>query len=163
MPTINEIAQTVGFRGPSSRRVAEPNRVRQPVIDNAGLSKRKVTTSVDAYVSGKYVMRDGRSLEVIQRYTIIVSYTAASQQRTLEQIRQRIMDDFTSKYGTLNISTVYIRDLPAAPVVQPAQDTEFYTGSEEWKRTIKRASFDIQTEREKMTRNVTSIKRKYGI
>ena len=115
MVSIKELAQTVGFKGPSNRRIAEPSSVKTLTpIDNAIPGQATIRTSVDCYVSGQYVSQKGaRSIEVTQRYTIFVAYSKSTQLATMNQVRDRILQDFQGRYGsTFNISNVFVQNLP---------------------------------------------------
>ena len=115
MPSqIQELANTVGFRGTPNNRIAEPSQIQTlPVIDNAVPTQSNIRTSVDCYVSGQYVTRNGKVTEVTQRYTIFVAYSKATQMQTMQQIRDRITSDFQAKYGkTFNVTNVYIPTIP---------------------------------------------------
>ncbi|MBR9700409.1 hypothetical protein GOV11_00920 [Candidatus Woesearchaeota archaeon] len=170
MPSIQDIARSTGFRGSTSRRVAEPRQVSNlPVIDNSDPTESKggmVSTSIDCYVAGTYLGKKGQRMEVVQRYQIFVRYSGSTQLATMEQIRSRITQDYAEKYGQMNITTVYVPELIApikAPKFKEPEAMEFYRGSEEWRTRIQRAAYDIGTEKEKADRNIGNIRRKYGI
>ena len=167
--SIKEIANQTGFRGPVSHRRADPIDVRSlPVIDNADAFNKAVRTSVDCYVSGQYVQRNGRVLEVTQRYTIYVSYTKETQYGTMQQVRDRIARDFQEKYGnTFNISNIYVPNLPI-PMQEPRAevgDEQMYGGTDLFRQMTKyeKARYDIGTERLKADVNIESIKKRYGL
>lgn len=166
MVSIRELASSVGFKGTPSNRTAEPQVNRNlPVIDNSrGSSGPKISTSIDCYVSGEYVSRSGSRMAVIQRYSIFVSYGQDTQAATMQQVRARISQDFSAKYGaTFNVAHVHVPDL-LTPLRAPTADAEqFYRGSEEWRLRIARASFDIGTERTKVTKNISRIRRRYDL
>jgi hypothetical protein len=166
MPTIKEIAQTTGFRGAAGNRQAEAQRRTDlPVIDNSDPTSRRanISTSVDCFVAGEYVGAKGQRMQITQRYTIFVSYSQQTQAVTMQQVRTRIAQDFQTRFNQFNMTTVHVPDL-FAPVRAPEPEAEqFYRGSEEWRLRIARSSFDIGTEREKASRNVTNIRRRYGL
>lgn len=166
MVTIRELASSAGFKGTSNNRTAEPQVNRNlPVIDNArGVAGPKISTSIDCYVSGEYVSRKGQRMVVVQRYSIFVSYGQSTQAQTMQQVRGRIVQDFSEKYGMqFNVANVHVPDL-LTPERAPTADAEqFYRGSEEWRLRIARASFDIGTERSKVTKNVNNIRRRYDL
>jgi hypothetical protein len=166
MVTIRELAANVGFKGTSYNRTAEPQIQRNlPVIDNArGSAGPKISTSIDCYVSGEYVSGKGQRMAVIQRYSIFVSYGQDTQAATMQQVRARISQDFSERYGgTFNVAHVHVPDL-LTPQRAPTADAEqFYRGSEEWRLRIARASFDIGTERSKITKNISNIRRRYDL
>lgn len=163
MPTVADIARNVGFRGSTSMRSAQPQEVRDlPVIDNGDPLRvdKNVSTSIDCYVAGTYVGHKGQRLEVVQRYTIYVRYSADSQFATMQQIRARITDDFNARYGQFALSNVFVPELQ----VPVSADPEFlYSGRSMWASRIQRASYDIEGEREKAGYNIEKIRRKYGL
>lgn len=167
--SIKEIANQTGFRGPISHRRAEPMDVRTlPVIDNADSFNKSVRTSVDCYVSGQYVQRNGRVLEVTQRYTVYVSYTKESQYGTMQQVRDRIARDFQEKYGNnFNISNIYVPTLPVpvGGIEKEPGEEQMYGGSRMFRDMTKfeKARYDIGTERLKAGINIESIKKRYGL
>ena len=166
MASIGEIAATVGWKGTSSNRTAEPQVNRNlPVIDNGtGSAGKTISTSIDCYVSGEYVSRKGQRMAVIQRYSIFVRYGPDTQAATMQQVRGRISQDFSEKYGAqFNVAHVHVPDL-LTPVEAPTAEAEqFYRGSEEWRLRIARASFDIGTEGVKAKKNITNIRRRYDL
>lgn len=172
MATIREISDRVGFRGNPAHRTASPSDIRTlPVIDNSNRYASNVRTSIDCYVSGQYVQRNGRVLEVTQRYTIFIAYNRETQNATLQQLRDRVMMDFHERYGQFNISTVYVPDLPVpkqtvVPGVRPgeAAPMEFYHGSEMFRGMTRyeRMRFESGTEREKAELNIRSVRKRYG-
>lgn len=174
MATVKEIADQVGFRGGSpTHRIAEPSTVRTlPVIDNSNPYASNVRTSIDCYVSGQYVQRNGRILEVTQRYTIFIAYDRESQPATMQQVRDRVLSDFQDKYGgQFNVSSVFVPDMPVpratlVPGVPSGAQApmEFYWGSQMFRDMTKyeKLRFDVGTEREKASTNIASIKRRYG-
>jgi hypothetical protein len=163
MPTVADIARSTGFRGSAAMRSAQPPEVRDlPVIDNGDpvQSDKNVSTSVDCYVAGHYIGGKGQRLEVVQRYTIYVRYSADSQFQTMQQIRSRIMDDFNARYGQFALSNIYVPELQAPVSAMP----EFtYAGRDAWSARIQRASYDIQGEREKSRYNIEKIRRRYDL
>lgn len=166
MPTIKEIAATTGFRGTSSRRTAEPvvDTKLSSVDVSSPADKNTISTSIDCYVAGEYIGRKGNSLEVRQRYQIFVKYGSSSQIQAMEQVRTRIMDDFSNRFGQFNITSVYVEPLsPVQAMPDPADDMQLYDGRDVWRTAIARASFEIGTEEEKAKRNITNIKRRYNL
>lgn len=171
---IQEIAQTVGFRGTPNHRIAEPSTVHTlPVVDNALPTQSNVRTSVDCYVAGQYVHRSGKVIEVTQRYSIFVSYSRGTQMMTMAQIRDRITNDFQEKYGTgFNITNAFIPGLPV-PKEQEIEgigkgDVEplsMYRGSDMFRgmTRFERARYEIGTQREIAKLNIESIKKRYGV
>lgn len=165
--SVKEIAQQVGFKGPAHHRRAEPVEERNlPVIDNSDNFNQVMRTSIDCYVAGQYTQRDGRMLEVTQRYTIFVAYTSQTQQQTMTQVRDKLAQDFQEKYGgTFNISNIYVPMLSApAPSVEPGAE-QMYGGSDMFREMTRfeKARYDIGTERLKADTNIESIKKRYGL
>lgn len=171
MSQIGEIARTVGFKGTPTHRIAEPSTVRTlAVVDNTDpTSQANVRTSVDCYVSGTYISRNGKQFEVTQRYTIFVAYSKATQAQTMTQARDRIMGDFQARYGsTFNVSSVYVPPLivPTGPipgVQEGAAPAELYMGSRLYKQmtAYEKQRYDVGTERQKSRVNIESIRKRY--
>lgn len=171
MPSIREIASSVGFRGTPNQKVAEPSIDRsQPVIDNSDPTSPNLRTSIDCYVTGQYVGPKGKVLEVHQRYTLYVSYSKRTHAQTMAQARDRILADFQSKYGrNFNVANVYVPPLvvPQADAVVSkgsVEDVGFYYGTGLFRGMTKteRYSYDVTTERSKYSTNVKSVKGRYG-
>ncbi len=171
---IQEIANTVGFRGTPNHRIAEPSTVHTlPVVDNALPTQSNVRTSVDCYVSGQYVHRTGKVIEVTQRYTIFVSYAKGTQMQTMNQVRDRISSDFQAKYGTsFNITNAFVPGLPVPRSKEiegigrgVAEPLEMYRGSEMFRDMTRheRARYEIGTQKEMARTNIESIKDRYGL
>ena len=166
---ISVLSNTTGFRAVNARdRHAEPSSVRTlPVIDNSLPNGKNIRTSVDCYVSGQYVQRNGKSLSVTQRYSIFVSYGRETQVNTLKEVRERVASDFQERYGgTFNITTVFVPDLKT-PVDVPlyGEDIGLYGGSALFKRQLgnyEKMRLEVGTERLKDRMNVQSIRRRYG-
>jgi hypothetical protein len=139
-----------------------------------------VHTSVDCYVSGEYVGKNGKVLAVRQRYTIFVSYSRATQPQALGQVRNEIMKHFQSKYGSsFNVTNV---DVDARGMPIPASNAmgqmfgntdagpgqiapaEFYWGSGMFRAMTRfeRLRYDIGTTKEIAKVNIKSLKERYG-
>ena len=166
--TIRDLAQQVGWRGPAMHRTAEPSGISTlPVIDNASrISNRgNMRTSIDCYVSGQYVQRNGKVMEVTQRYTMFVAYDGESQQATMTQVRDQIMKDFQEKYGrTFNVTNVWVQPL-GAPVETRSMDPEqYYGGTPQFKEMTKyeKYRYEIGTQKEISKTNIQSIRKRYG-
>jgi hypothetical protein len=160
---ISDLARNVGFKGNSGFRVAEPHNVTTlPVIDNTVPGSPNIRTSVDTYVHGQYIGKNGQIHEVRQRYTIFVSYGGATQNQTMEQTRSVIASDFSNRYGrTFNITSVFVPMLRSAP--DAAEDMQFYGGSRTFKGRFDRVKWELDTERAKFSTNTTNIKRRYSL
>jgi len=168
--TIKELAASVGFKGPAHKRVAEPSSVKTlSPIDNSVPGQATIRTSVDCYVSGQYVQKQGKSVEVTQRYTIYVAYSKETQLATMNKIRDTIMNDFQAKYGgTFNINNVFVQTLPVpvkkdVPVKDEAQPLEMYQGSGLFRdmTRVERARYEIGSQRTQSRLNIESIKKRY--
>ena len=169
---IAEIAQTQGWRGTPNHKISEPSHVSTlPVIDNSVPYQSNVRTSVDCYVSGSYVTRNGKTFEVTQRYTIFVAYSRETQAATMTQVRARIVDDFQAKYGrTFNVTNAFVPGLPV-----PKADTfggippggvaplELYKGTDMFKSMMayEKARFEVAGEHLKAKTNIQSIRQRY--
>jgi hypothetical protein len=170
---ISEIADTTGWKGGGGTKYAEPAQVRTlPVVDNSHPYASNVRTSVDCYVSGSYITKNGRAFEVTQRYTIFISYNKETQAQTMNQVRQRIVGDFQAKYGrTFNVTNVYIPQLPipkvdVLPGLKPGGDIpmEMYFGSGFFRNMSRyeRLRSEVGTEKIKAKTNIQSVRKRYG-
>ena len=171
MVSIRDLAQTVGFRGPSNRRTAEPSSIKSLTpIDNEVPGEATIRTSVDCYVSGQYVHKRGKTVEVTQRYTIWVTYSSSTQLQTMNQARDRIMMDFQQRYGgTFNISNVFVAQIPVPMNIKElpkpdAEPMEMYGGSAMFRSMTRaeRARYEIGTQRTQSRLNIQSIKKRYN-
>jgi len=171
---IGEIAQTVGFTGGTpSHRLAEPSSVQTlPVIDNSLPNQPNVRTSVDCYVSGQYVQRNGKVMEVTQRYTIYVAYAHSTQMQTMSQVRDRIVGDFEARYGrTFNVTNAFVPGLPVpkpqVPGVAPGQTVpmELYGGTDMFREMSRyeKARYEVGGEHLKEETNIRNIRKRYGL
>jgi hypothetical protein len=153
---IRELATSVGFKSTNSyySKKAEPSAIKNlPVIDNTVPAQKNVNTSVDCYVSGQYVQTNGKTIEVTQRYTVFVAYSAETQAQTMTELKARITSDFESRYGgAFSIIDVDIPSLPRPVPDEPklgADPLEMYRGSSLFKDIAKfeklRVQFDNET------------------
>jgi len=171
---IQEIANNVGFKGTPQHRIAEPSTVHTlPVVDNSVMTQSNVRTSVDCYVSGQYVHRTGKVIEVTQRYSIFVAYSKGTQMQTMAQIRDRITNDFHAKYGTsFNVTNAFVPGIPV-PKDKELEGTprgeagplEMYRGSDMFREMTRyeKSRYEIGTQREMAKMNIKSIKDRYGV
>ena len=172
MVSIKELADNTGFKGSNYHKIAEPTDVRNlPVIDNTSrFSKSNVRTSIDCYVAGQYVQRNGKIIEVMQRYSVFISYNQDTQYETLSEARKRIIDDFDAKYGrNFNVTTVFVPAVPAPATDLPQEqgqvtDLQFYGGSKLFRGMTKyeRYRYDVGTEKDVHETNLDNIKKRYG-
>ena len=171
MATIRELASSGLFRGTTQHRVAEPSVHRQLTpIDNAEPTGPNIRTSVDVYVSGQYLGKKGKIVEIIQRYSVYVAYGRNTQARTMSQVRETVLNDFQSEYGgQFNVSNVRIGDLPfprAEGVVMPDEvaPMEFYVGSGAFRDATRtqRIRWEIGSQKNIARTNIGSIRRRYG-
>jgi hypothetical protein len=173
MSDIRQLANEVGFKGTPNHRIAEPSSVRTlPVIDNSVPTQSNVRTSVDCYVSGQYVQKNGKVTEVTQRYTIFVAYSNQTQMQTMQQVRDRIISDFEAKYGkTFNVTNTFVPGLPVPQKDLPGTGAggvaplEMYRGSDMFREMTRheRARYDIGTQKKQATVNIGNIKTRYGV
>ena len=174
---MRELATTVGFKGGTqNHKIAEPGINRQlPVIDQSDPTLPNVRTSVDVYVSGQYLGPKGKTVEVVQRYTIFVSYSKRTQQQAMQQVREQALSDFQSKYGSyFNVSNVRVSDGPS-PMDQAAMQgampqgagpapAQFYWGSGIFRDMTRseKERYDIGTQKSIARENIGSIKKRFG-
>ena len=165
MVTINELARSVGFKGQANHKIAEPNSIRTlPIIDNRVPTRKNVNTSIDCYVSGQYVQRNGKIIEVTQRYSIFVAYSSDTQRQTMQEVNTRIVGDFEARYGTtFNVTTVHVPALPI-PIEDKGEPLEMYGGSGMFREMSRYEHMrtDIFTEHLKERTNIRSIRKRYG-
>ena len=170
---ISELATSVGFKGTAQHKIAEPSSVSSlQSIDNSVQTQSNIRTSVDCYVSGQYVQRNGKIIEVTQRYTIFVAYSKETQMQTMTQVRSRIIQDFEARYGNaFNVSTVYVPQIPVPKTAVldgstpgDVQSAGFYKGTDMFREMTKyeKMRYDVGGEREKSTTNIRSIRKRYG-
>ena len=171
--SVKELADQVGFKGGGNHKYAEPRSVtNMPIIDNTNaFSKSNVRTSIDCYVAGQYVQRNGKVLEVTQRYSVFISYNSESQYDTLQEARNRIMDDFAQRYGrTFNITNVFVPSVPVPATELPqgrgvVTDLQFYSGSKVYLEQMgkyEKMRYEISTQRDMARTNISSIRGRYG-
>ena len=168
MTSISEIAKTHGFTGSRYHKFSDLGINQKYSVDHSGGAKNSVYTSVDCYISGTYTTTDGRVSEIRQRYTVYVAYNRETQKLAMNEVRQRIVEDFASNYPEFRMSDVFI---PEAKFVTPTgndglvENVEFYHGSNLFKAMsrIDVAQYKIQTERDIYRNNVRNIKKRYGI
>lgn len=163
---ISELAQSVGFQGNGKLKRAEPSISRTiPPVDKSVPLMKTMRTSVDCYVSGQYVQRDGRVIEVMQRYSVFIAYTRETQLEAMQEVRNRISQDFQNKYGqTFNIATIFVPDLIAPPLPTVPEPEQMYGGTSLFKQlsAYERERYEVSTERLKSDLNVHSIRQRYG-
>ena len=171
--SIKELSQNVGFSGTNNHRIAEPRQnFSLPVIDNSTPHESNITTSIDVYVSGQYVVGAGRVMEVRQRYSVYVQYSKSTQQKTMNEIRTQVMKDFEDRYGdTFNITTIDIPKLqipkeailPGTPPGQ-ASPAEFYHGTTLFREMTRyeRMRTEVKTQKEMSDVNIEAIRKRYG-
>lgn len=168
MTSISEISRTATFSGNRFHKYADLGLNNNFSIDHSGGTKNSVYTSVDCYISGTYMGSDGKTMEIKQRYTVYVSYNRETQRTAMDDVRKRIMIDFSSNFPQFRISDVFI---PDAKFIAPLgdggriEDAYFYYGSNLFKglSRLDVARYKLQTEKNIYKTNVRNIKKQYGI
>lgn len=168
MATIKEIAQDHGFKGQKFHKFSDLGVNSKYSIDHSGGKKNSVYTSIDCYVAGSYIGPTGKSLEIKQRYTVYVAYNRDTQKIAMNEVRQKIIDDFSMNFPQFRISDIFI---PEAKFITPLGDdgivenAEFYQGSEMFKAMsrIDVAQYKVDMEKNIYKSNVKSIKKRYGL
>ncbi len=170
MVTIQELTAKEQFRGSKYHRTADLSTVNSNIsIDHSGGSHaNNVYTSVDCYVAGSYTTRDGKSMDITQRYTIYVAYNKDTQKLAMDGVRQRIIEDFKSNFPQFDITKIFI---PENKFIVPKgneslyQPAEFYQGSEMFKdlSRIDVARYKMHTEKDIYKSKITDIKNRYRI
>ena len=166
MTSVSELLKSGRFQGSSSYKHAEfPHR--DFTLDFSDPTKRNVYTSVDCYVSGTYFAK-GRVFNVTQRYSVFVSYNKETRQHAMLKVRDQVMQDFQHEYPELSISDVFIPENKfGIPMGGPpgSQPTEFYQGSDLWKRMSRFdvARYKLSVEKEIYKSRTDNIRKKYGV
>lgn len=165
--TISEVAEQ-GFSGNKWHKYAEIVGSRYVTIDESTASENNVDTSVDCYVAGTYIGRDGATIEVRQRYTIYVSYSRSTQRIAMTKVRATIINDFERNFPSFHITDVF---LPEEKFITPLgkeglrESEEFYYGSELFKTLSRRdvGRFRVGTERDIFKSRISQIKRRFNL
>lgn len=168
MTTISELAEQHGFKGTAYHRYSEIGTGKQFTIDETVSGENSITTRIDCYISGSYIGNDGKSLEIKQRYTIYIAYSASTQRMAMERVRSIIMQDFESNFPQFSVQDVFI---PEEKFITPlgkegrVESEEFYYGTDLFKRLARRdiAQYKLRTERDIYRSRTTQIRKKYGI
>lgn len=168
MTSIAEISKTATFTGSKFHKYADLGVNNLQSVDYSGGKKNSVYTSVDCYVSGSYVGRDGKTIEIKQRYTVYVSYNRETQASAMNEVRKKIMMDFSGNFPQFRVSDVFI---PDAKFITPlgdgsrVEDAYFYYGSGLFKNASRLdvAKYKMQTEKNIYKTNIKTIKKQYGI
>jgi hypothetical protein len=178
---IRDLASAGQLQGSGNAKHADPPTERQlKVIDMAEPGAPRVSTGIDAYVAGQYLGRNGKSIDVTQRYTVYVSYSARTQAQAMQQAREEVINHFQQKYGaTFNVTNINIQDGPRARAagimgdfmgidgeVAPGQvaPSQFYLGGEFWKSQTRyeKIRWDVGSQSSIRRANVKSIRRRYA-
>lgn len=171
MSIIGNFASKNQLKGEKSHRVAEPDVVSDLSLDFSSKTASNVQTNVDCYVSGTYITSSGDSVEIIQRYSVFITYNRDTLDQALSAVRQNIMDDFNKKYGDdFEIGVVNVEP-PKKPISDDiegiskgkVEDLEMYSGSDMFREITNYEEYIIQrrAEREKYEFNRDRIKREY--
>lgn len=168
MTSIADISKDHGWKGQKFHKFSDLGVNSRYSIDHSGGKKNSVYTSIDCYVSGSYIGRDGQSLEIKQRYTVYVSYNRETQRVAMNEVKQKIIDDFSMNFPQFRVSDVFI---PDAKFITPLGDdgivenAEFYQGSNLFKAMsrIDVAQYKIAMEKNIYKNNVNNIKKRYGL
>lgn len=165
---ITDLAKQGVLRGTQQHRIAEPRDISTLApVDNSTHGRHHVTTSIDCYVAGQYIQKGGKTIDVHQRYTIFVRYSASTQEETLRQVRDLITKDFQVRYGgTFNITNVFVPLLPVPTQEIPkSAPLEYYEGSRIFRSMTRteRARYEIGTQKVQSRLNIESIKKRYGV
>jgi hypothetical protein len=165
MVSITEIAKDYGFSGSAMSKFAELRSGTDMIIDESSPYENNMNTRIDCYVAGSYIGRDGHSIEIKQRYTIYVAYSAKTQQMAMTKVRAQIMADFERNFPQFHVTDVFIpEDKFVIPIATGPQTEEFYYGSELFKQMsridVKR--YKLASEKAIYRSRVSTLKKRYG-
>jgi hypothetical protein len=168
LASIKEIAADHPFKGQKFHKFSDLGVNSKYSIDHSGGKKNSIYTSIDCYVSGSYISNTGQSLEIKQRYTVYVAYNRETQKVAMNEVRQKIIDDFSMNFPQFRVSDVFI---PETKFITPLGDdgvvenAEFYHGSNLYKAMsrIDVAQYKVEMEKNIYKSNVKSIKKRYGL
>jgi hypothetical protein len=169
MVTIGEIADATKLRGNKYHKYGDmPVSQRYNIDYSQGRRRGVINTSVDCYVAGSYVNNKGQSIDIKQRYTIFVAYSAQSQSTAMRDVRTRIMQDFTMRFPDFKISDVFIPEnafvMPPKGYPAEGNDVTFYTGSDLFRRMSKIDVAEYRAATEEMIYRARLEKaKKYGL
>lgn len=167
MVDLASIFERAKISGGKRHRFAEAIEIdKAHVLDYSSTVKNNVSTSVDCYVSGHYVDRQGNMLEVKQRYTIYVRYGQDTFNQALASIRQQILNDFQKKYPGLTLDEVFVPNLIIPKGDEGLTEDElFYYGSKEFKKmsSLQQRDFQLKSAGDMYKRNVGTIKKRYSL
>lgn len=134
-----------------------------PSLEYEEKGKRSISTTVDCYVTGTYITREGKLFSIKQRYSIDVSYTRDDIIEVMSRIRQMIMEKFKAEHPEYNISDVFIPELLSPRnIPEPAY---FYRGGKLY-RYLTRFSegrYILQTEKEIYKSVAKKIIKRYSL
>lgn len=123
-------------------------------------------TSVDCYVAGSYIGRDGATVEIKQRYTIYVSYNRLTQRQAMNKVHSVIIEDFGNNFPSFHVTDVFIPEhefivpLGASGLYEPEA---FYYGSDLFKRMSRQETgrFRVGLERDIFQSRMRQIKKQF--
>jgi len=163
---LNEIFAKWRFTGTSSRRYTEePND--EVVLDFQEEGEKSISLSLDAYVSGQYVSRGGRSVEVMFRFNVYVRYSESTMQQAMSAVRAKLIEKFKKEFPGFDATTIFVDPnkwrVPKEPT--PAEEVGFYKGTDYWRRLMgtEYARYEIKTRKAIYDTSVSNIKKRYGL
>jgi hypothetical protein len=132
-----------------------------PSVENVKQGERSISTTVDCYVSGEYVTKDGKTFKIRQRYSIAIKYSRSTLNEVMQRLRNAIQSEFTATYSGdgFQISDVFV-PLLTAPTAY--QTVEFYRGSKYWRLLLKRNVEEVKFE-EDVPYRAKKLIRRYGL
>ena len=162
--SIRYLAEQATSKGSSDRhRIFEPQQIGNlKPVDHSIPGMKNVSTSIDCYVYGQYVVRGGKTIDVHQRYTIFVTYNAQTHPDAMKELRETVLADFQTRYGSaFNITNVEIPPLPVPVKERKADSAVFYRGTDMFRSMTahERARYDIKSQRDIAAKNIDSIRR----
>jgi hypothetical protein len=136
---IKEFFQTqfnkFGWQGKQNKEAESLQSQQLNSVENYNPNERTISTTIDCYVTGEYIGSDGKSIKIRQRYSIPIKYSRSTLNEVMQELRQKIQDEFAKNYPELPITEVFV------PLLTPQTAYEtisFYRGSKYWKLLLKR-------------------------
>jgi len=82
-----------------------------PEIDYSDPKEKKITTTIDCYVTGHYLTTKGKIFTIRQRYSITISYSNSTIVETMARIKNLLMQKFQEDNPSFDIDEVFIPPL----------------------------------------------------
>lgn len=135
-----------------------------PDADYSNPKEKKITTTIDCYVTGSYVTNKGKIFTIRQRYSINVSYSSSTILETMQRVKQMLMLKFQDDNYGFDIAEVFIppltQNLPSAP-----QPRFIYRGGKIYKylTRVEEGRFKLSVEKDIYKSRADRIIKRYGL